>query len=212
VSIVCDAAGIHAKYKISIDNFLLSKLNVKKEGHLWYATGEPVKPGHNRLQDVSLKTEFAGNLELDTCVFKLQRDYTRDQHWGEKRRLRPDHSIISVIVNALTKKHVDVKSIIETPARIGEVRTDAQLWDHYWEINGRFYDEKWLQYVEVHVIVYGQENQAKPLDQEYVRWRLYLRSGLSLNSSSLERRLENLYKMLRASIESHLEAFYKHIS
>jgi hypothetical protein len=196
--------NLHGQYKISINNFLLSKLKAQKEGRFWHANGVPVQVSQERVGDLKLKTELTGQVNLKTAVFKLQREYA-DECWGEELYIRPDHLAVAEIIEALWEKGVEIKSVIESPARIGEVRDEAQLWDHYWEINGRFYIPEQLRHIEVHVIVYGRENQAKPTAQEYLRWRLYLRSDLPVDDEKFEKHLQILHDRLRKKIEQHLE-------
>jgi len=193
---------LSGKYKISVSKFLLSKLSVREENLLWYPNGEPVLPGKRRLQDVVSKTEFAGRIEIDTSTIVTQLGFISDSPEEEELGLRPDHRVVNVIINAL-RDDVDIESVVENPARIGEVRTGAQLWDRYWEINGHLYEQDLIQY-EVHVIVYGQENQAIPFDQEFVKWRLYLRSCSPIDDEKQVTRLESVRGILHSKIETHL--------
>jgi hypothetical protein len=227
-------AAICGEYKISIEDFLLSGLKMEKEGQLWFANGEPVpKPESNEMEDdwldsLTKKTTFSGTFQLNTSVFKVPREYT-DSNEGEQRHRRPDHNLISKIAQILTDQNVEIKSIIETPARIGDIREGARLWDHYWEIKSRYYLEAELQYVEVHMVIYGQENWAilfkpelerelaaseetpvqmptsltKPGDEykfEFTKWQLHLRSEISVNNCNLIGRLQDLRIRLEEKI------------
>ncbi|MBE7468027.1 MAG: hypothetical protein HS114_02715 [Anaerolineales bacterium] len=197
--------NLHGQYKISINNFLLSQLKAQKEGRFWYASGAPVQSRQERIGDLKLKTELTGQVNLKTGVFKLQQEYA-NECWGEELYLRPDHLAVTEIVEALWEKGVEIKSVVESPARMGEVHDEAQLWDRYWEINGRFYISDQLRHIEVHVIVYGRENQAKPTAQEYLRWRLYLRSDLPVDDEKFEKHLRILHDKLRQKVEQRLES------
>lgn len=197
---------IQGDFKVLMKDALLTKLKMEQKKHLWFVNGQPVKrtrEQQSRLEKVELKTCFTGNFHINTAVFRLQREFTCEAQ-GEQRSCRPDHSVISEIAEVLAHRRIDVKTIVETPARIGEVRPGARYWDRYWEINGRHYLEEKLQYVEVHVVVYGQENQANPEDNEYVRWQLHLRSGIPLHNRSLEDRLKQFRNLLKQDIEQRL--------
>lgn len=204
---------IKGEYKISIEEFLVSGLEVKPQGHLWFANGEPIwrdsktetKP---RLDKVIKKTIFSGEFALDSSVFKVQQEFTVSVK-GVQPGCRPDHLAVARISQALTSRQVEIKRIEETPARIGDFRDGARLWDHYWEIQGRYYLEAKLQFVEVHVIVFGQENQAILLGmpqpsptvngddlwddretspssdytQEFIFWQLHLRGEIPIDDS-----------------------------
>lgn len=202
------------RYKVSIDKYLLSKLQIDmdKKKLLWYANGVPLQSSHKRMSGPMLRTEISGQVKIQTSVFKLQREHTIEDG-GKQDYRRPDHLYVGKIVDALKDCKVDIKSVIETPARIGEVRDEAQLWEHYWEISGRLYIQQRLRHVQVHVIVYGQENQTRPENQEYVRWRLYLRSDLPVDyDEDYRNELQKIHAWLVSKVRKRLAVSPKHKS
>ena len=151
-------------------------------------------------------TEFSGEFHINTGVFKLQQEFTCEAD-GEQLDCRPDHGVISEIASILTCRQIEIRWIIETPARMGEARPEFRLWDRYWEIYGRHYFEEKLHHMEVHIVVYGQENQVNPGEHEYVRWQLHLRSELPLNDKQLKCWLEQFRDVLKRDIENCISGF-----